>query len=459
MGTSSVSAEIRTAATGSVTQSARFGALKEQLDQAVQTRLAKGYWDSGRDVDVSAHDEFLAISWRGKVSYWAARAWDRKLRQLDKVRSSLPEGARVDREKQLDDAAKDIRDRFQHRHDGPYALESFVFFKTSNIAPPSLVHMASHCVEAFQQAPLHTHFVIHRFQGVVDKGEALRFCGFEAERKTPRDPADLCKGLIEQIFPKEARVYKDSPPPGCPLCVFLAALGILLTLILVGVFAYPDSRSAALDWLGIAKTDELDGFSDRLDALEARYQALELEAQRPGVVAASGPDVTAGAALDQPDPERGDSAETRGQILAELAELRQALADAGRPVPDRDLPLGLPPCLPVVATGSPHGGAPGYLYAITLGRAGITVSEPTGVHALSAEDRADPDFPTTLPQASSPLPIPVFEALVAPVSARAAAAGCAHYVLLSEDETSGWAGYIAQREAVERHFYVYRPRP
>ncbi|WP_291844455.1 hypothetical protein [Maricaulis sp.] len=438
MGTTSITAESRTAVEASIdSQSGRFQTLKRELDQCVQSRIAEGYWEE-RAFESSYSDDFLAVSWRGGVGYWKALAWRKKLAALEKNRAALPKGVRSDREREIGSATRLIHDRFAPKRAGPYAVELFVFFKTANLAPAALVQMAPDCVPAFMEAPLHTHFLIRRQQSAVDQGEALRFGGFDPLAETPRDGSALCKLFLSLAFPKEAPPITDEPEPRCLLCILLALAAIALLGIAATILLVPDWRDSLFRALDIGRRSEIVRLDEELANLQEEYDRVLARAQAPDV------------ALDT----------SRVEMLErELDRLASQLAEHGQDVPARTLPLGVPPCLPVVATMSAGGGAPGYIYAVTLGAGGIRLSEPAGVHALSASDLADPDFPVTRPMPQEVLSIDAFEALVSPISQAARAAYCAHYVLLRDGETNDREGYIAQRSAVERHFYVYRPSP
>lgn len=448
MGTESISAESRSIVrSNSDTQAERFKLLKAELDSRVQARIAKGYWEA-REVEASNSDLFLAISWRGSDRFWKALAWQKKLAAFEKARSALPADSRPDRNVELKTAARALNDRFLPKHAGPYAMELFVFYKTSNLAPAALVQMAPGCVQAFIEAPLHTYFLIGRHQAAVDKGEKLQFTGFAADRDTPRDAAGLCALVLKKIFPKEPPVVEPDEPRRCWPCYLLGGLALALIVAAACVLVVPSWRDWAFRQLDIGRQSQLDELGGEVAALRARYDSLEAEVD----------ELTQDLPPDGPVDQAGNAAQV-ASIELELDALAARLAAHGHPVADRGVPLGLAPCLPVVSTGSANGGAPGYLLDLTLSAEGIGVAEPRGVYAWSTEDRLDPDFPTALQLPGRTLSSAEFDAFAAPISQQARRANCAHYVLLREGEGGGRASYIGQRNAVERHFYIYRPHP
>lgn|GEM_PF-2990217 len=469
MGASSISAETRSRSTAAApSQAGRFEALKTRIDKAVQERGAPGYWED-RHVESSVSAEFLALSWEGSKDYWAARNWARKQKSLSKSLADRPSYLPDIRKKREEDIAKAIGKQFKEKRPGPYALECFVFFKTSNIPPAALVHMAHGCVPAFENAPLHTYFVIRREQPAVDKYEDLYFTGFKADTKTHRDEDALIRHLFESIYLPKAPGGddKNGGGGGGALWPWLALFALALVLVLALALAIPQSRQRLFAMLGLAQQAEVDAVSGALSALRAEYDALAEQAQRLSLDLEQARAATPGNRDAPADPDGMAAAEDNEADLrtrladteAELARLAGELEQRGAALPDDRMPLGLPPCLPVEPTTRPRGGAPGYLFDIRLSEAGIQLRAPEGPFALSDADRADPDFPAGLTYPAEALSVPAFERLVGPVSRAAAGAGCAQYVLLREGAAGGRDRYIAQRDAVERHFYVYRPQP
>jgi len=473
VGTSSISAESRLRSTAAApSQAARFELLKTRIDKAVQERGTPGYWED-RHVEASVSDEFLALSWEGSKDYWAARSWARKLKGLSKSLADRPSYLPDIRQRREEEIAKAIGKQFREKRPGPYALECFVFFKTSNIAPAALVHMAHGCVPAFENAPLHTYFVIRREQPAVDKYEDLYFTAFKADTKTHRDEDALIRHLFDSIYlPKAPIDGGGTETEPCRLCRTLGLLALVLLLAAAVALAIPQSRERLFDALGLARQAQVDAVSGELSELRAEYDALAAQALQLSLdlEQARAAELETGGAPDVPDDMADEAAaaheaaetDLRARLAeteAELARLAGLLEQRGAPVPDDRMPLGLPPCLPVEPTASPHGGAPGYLFDIRLSGAGIALRSPRGPFALSDADRADPDFPVDLTYPADPLSVPAFERLASPISRAAAEAGCAQYVLLREGAAGGRDRYIAQRDAVERHFYVYRPQP
>ncbi len=115
--------------------------------------------------------------------------------------------------------------------------------------------------------------------------------------------------------------------------------------------------------------------------------------------------------------------------------------------------IGQAACLPVRRQGDRV--FPTFLYAITLDHDTTLSLRPLSDGLDAARLRGFTDLPD---QAAFQLGLPAFEALVRPVSAQAQARSCRQFVLLIENDPQDAERYIARREAVERHFYVFRPQ-
>lgn len=401
----------------------RFAELKVQLDQGIQdrTQLRKIH----RSVDVSAHREFLTLSWLGDLDYWRSLAIDREAARLHK----RPEYKHASKGRLRRIARKDVLDRFAHRQERLHAVERMVFFKTCDLIPEALEKMAPDCVAGYREAPLHRHVVLERWQAPTDKGTELEFSRWRLQPAFHRSAAAVVASLLADIFPTRL----PDPRPGPPWWWWLVAV-LVSVLLLAGYLACNPEISARLSTTSVVT--ENDRRDQELADLRSQMEQLLNE------------QALAGEHLD---------AEARAHLLrleSELTALSARLAalaslQASETSFDH---VGAAACLPVRREGDRV--FPTFLYAITLDRDATLSLRPLAEGLQAARERG---FTTMPEQAASRLDIAAFEALVRPVSEEARSRSCRHFVLLIENDPQDAGRYIARREAVERHFYVFRP--
>ena len=434
--------------TGESPRTYGFDDLCAQFLASVQ-QASHGYWEN-RDVDATPHEDFLAISWRGSLEYWIAREYwkvrERKRRKArekgfnpDSRRGWLGNGPVL-----IDEGAeKEARGTYGNCRERPHTCEAIVFYKTANIAPASLIEMAPGVQQAFADAPLHTFFVIGREQRPRPSGEALEFSSFRplSLGGPHRQPDKLVRALLDIIFPKKADRVEAEGDGGCKLCIVAGCLALVLVLGLSAAFAVPQSRSRLLDWLGIAEQAAVEAMDLRLTDLEQQYRVLR---EQRDIVS-----------ITRPEPGEGLDARLAG-IEAELDRLGGLIeARGGQTDGAARTSLDMPACLPVENRGGRM--VPAYLFRAELSDAGIRVLSTEPVYSMPETVRSTGDVPALgLSLPAGPMSPAAFEAAMRPVSDVSRAAGCRHFVLLAEDEPGAADRYIAQRAAVERHFYLYR---
>lgn len=234
---------------GRVTQdiSGRFADLKTRLDQLVQHK-ALAHWEDS-EAQSSAHDSFLAFSWTGSLEYWIAHAYTA---DPDAIRDALGQQRRYRNNPDALEAAveaaclaeaRKTRARFKDLAPGPHACERFVFFKTSNILPPSLMQMAPALEAGFLDHPLHTYFVIGRDQEPVPSGQRRQYSPFRVHGSGARTQEGVARALAGRAFPAACPALseaapRDRRPAAGPGLRGLAVPAIMLALVLAGAAAW-----------------------------------------------------------------------------------------------------------------------------------------------------------------------------------------------------------------------------
>lgn len=403
----------------------RYSELKAQLDQGIQQLSQK--CETHRFVDVTAHRDFLTVSWLGNLDYWRALALEKETERLRKTEQY--KSVAKDRLRLL--GFENIRPRFAHKQAREYAVERVVFYKTSNLVPESLEKFAPDCAAGFREAPLHRHVVLARYQPAADEGGELAFVHWRIQPAFHRNSSDLVARLLEEIFPPALPELARKPRWWWRLVIAAAVSGLL---VLSGYLALePGVRDALAAVFGPGGDAQRDTELDLLRSqLEQRLDEQESARGREGAASE--------ARLAGLESEISNLSER----LAALTSLRTSDLHLDR--------VGAAACLPVRYEG--HRAFPTYIYAITLDQdAGISLRAlPDGLASARAAG-----YPTISGNSTGQLGIAEFESLVRPLSDEARNRSCRHFALLIENDPQDAGRYIAQREAIERHFYVFRP--
>ncbi|WP_417483595.1 hypothetical protein [Maricaulis salignorans] len=405
-----------------MTLQCRFKELKVQLDQAVQDQTSS--IKVHRCVDISAHRDFLTLSWLGDLDYWRSHAVDAEVRR----RRKLPENKGVSEERLRRLSLPLILKRHAHKQERAYALERVVFFKTANLVPETLEKMAPDCVPGYREAPLHRHIVLARCEKAVDKGGEPEFTRWRVQTKFHRLASDVIKSLSDEIFPKPL------PERRKRRWIWLVCLAILVAALgaATAVLTVPELKTRFLPHPLHVDRDELESLRTQLAEMVEVDQALRDQ-------------IAAGRQVD------AETATRLTELDQEIAALWARLA--ALPVPGTQMDrIGQAACLPVRHEGDRA--FPTFLYAITLDRDASLSLRPLADGVEMARNRGFTEMPE---QPASQLGIAAFETLVRPTSNEARARSCRHFVLLIENDPQDAGRYIARREAVERHFYVFRP--
>lgn len=379
-----------------------------------------------RCVDASAHREFLTLSWLGDLDYWRSRAVDQEADRL----ANMPQSKGVPKARLWRLSLATVLERYAHKRERNYALERVVFFKTSNLIPETLEKMAPDCVPDYREAPFHRHIVLARSEKAVDIGGEPEFTRWRVQPKFHRLASDVVKSLIREIFPTSLPKRRKRWPWWLSIIVFtllaslIAAAAALVTL--------PELRDRLLPPSDHVARSELQSLRDQLASMGEADQALREQ-------------LAAGSLADAGTEQR------LGELDHEITELWARLA--ALPVSDAQMDsIDQPACLPVRHEGDRV--FPTFLYAITLDR-DVTLSlRPLAEGVEAARLRGFTDLPD---EPAFALGILEFETLVRPASLEAENRSCRHFVLLIENDPQDAQRYIARREAVERHFYVFRP--
>ena len=406
----------------------RITELKAGLDLGIRRHGASLTPD--REARVFGHEGFLTLSWQGDLDYWRRIDLDCRVQEQRKA----PGNGNVSRAKLRRLNIEPVRKHYADKRKLLYIFERVVFFKTSHLIPKTLQKLTTECDDAYREAPLHRYVVVERCQKPADKGAEPVFGCWQIQPVFHLGGDETATALLAEIYPK---TVQDRLNP-----VFLWLIAVALTAVLVSGIALarhaPALEQRVLSFIGRldpAREAELAGLERlraRLAQMEETYQTLRenVEAGRVGEAATA----TRLAGLDLE--------------ISGLWERLAALPLSG-PAMDR---VGEAACLPVRHEGDRV--FPTFLYAITLDRDATLSLRPLVDGMESARDHG---FTAVPDQASFQLEIPAFESLVSSTSSEAQARSCRHYVLLIENDPQDAGRYIAGREAVERHFYVFRP--
>jgi len=408
----------------------RFVDIKTRLYQAVQ-KAGHEYWEA-RNVDVTAHGNFLALSWSGTEEYWMALEFRRKQRNSQ---TKLNTGFRAS-EESLDHIGQLVRKSYAFCESGRYSLEAYIFFKTSNIAPAELVQMAPGLVQAFADAPLHSYFVIRRAQNAVPKGQSKTFGGWEVITPYERESEAVIKALIKQIYPEKCPPLRKTPK--CVFCWIVGSILALLLAVTAGLTAYEPSR----DWL-LSRFDPAG--QGRLDDLDSRVSELEaLNRERTQIVQFN----------RDSDADRLSEIDARletisGQIDSMVSLL--PLPASGDAVSGRTgrRSLDAPPCL------AADNGQPLTPYIIRIGETAMSVMP---VHsALETNRQQSRPFQHLSSFTNMNVTERAFMDFAQPIYGESLERNCRHFVVLLETDPESASRYIDRRALVERYFYIIRP--
>jgi hypothetical protein len=420
----------------------RVSARIEKQEEAIDKVREKGpewcrrrKWHSplklNRIVSLTAHEDHLAVSWKRTQADWTCIKFNK---DVDAAQRAMPD------EQALSSAGKAVfllrhRDEFGSLGDKAkeqnFNVERYVFYKTSPAVPAGLSEMAPDCAELYRKAPLHHYFVIGRCEYPNNGPRPNMFSAWSVIGTPFAKMSELLSHLEQEIRPKlvPELFYVDR---WSRLCVFLKIfIGVIIVVAiaapLVG-WLCPDWRDRFYNWAGLATNAQIEDvrlelnstrseFDERISALEAGGNSVNLEAE---IGRLSG-------------------------VIEELAVER-----------DRSIPasnLSVQACLPVDREGGRF--VPTYLYVATALPDG-TLNLASLAGGLDASATLGFEQPTEIIRGN--LTIPQFESIVSPVSDEARSRNCRHFVLLMENDPEDASRYIAQRDAVERHFYIYRPR-
>ena len=455
-----------------------FSDLKARFDQAAQHKLFK-YWEE-RDIDSIAHRDFLSISWRGSGKYVialeyrdAAAKEEAKRRADEKKRRRPPKkpnlckrfwrwlGGALFGSDQVD--KKEYSERFGNASKELFAYECLVFFKSSSEPEDGYFDIPAPVGGNPAAIPLHHYFLVTRYRTMTPTGTVGPYTPWTLEDRTFREASDLVEALIKDIFPLSL-VDTDNAPEeektdevrqeseSNVLCV----IGILVLTVIVATSIQAARNTTIRERLiGIARdatilVDHLlqgehepdhneirqgDGLSDRSSTARGREGHADSDADQ-----ATGAEI-----ICDPDPEELTPSEELQTCQGNLSTLSDQMSEL-----QNSHGLDLPPCWrPEPETPS----TPIYLFDVFAVREGLRV-------AITDAALAHPDvgeWPLEQMVLGETLTIDQFARGAAPIYARSESNSCRHFVTLREGEHDSAAQYQAQRDMVERYFYIYRP--
>lgn len=407
-----------------------------------------------REPIASVHDEFLTVSWTGDREYKLALAFGKAWKQHLRSRAEAEKTGQFLREKDIDSRERigtECRKRIRKGGPASYAYECYVFFKSNDLVPLTLAQMHPALVPLFRRAPLHHYFLVERYEVAADHGNGKVFTEWKGD-KTFATKGHLIDDLKSRLCPAPCP-GKDDGEGGGPWHIPWKAIAIVLLSASVLVLAafvllqYLDHRGGTG---GMDRVETVVGAADRVPEPDVRNATAlpgsEFEALRAGQDALA-------AQLDALVTQPGQAA-----VLERITVLAGTVAVLTERVGGEMQTggLDLPPCLPVREAGGQR--IPAYLFMAYVGESGITpvaIAHGTGEDGRAA---AAASLPYIVAAPTAPLSAADFAAQSRGLFEASEAAGCRHYVMLVEDDPRSAPAYIANRQAVEDYFYIYRLR-
>ena len=410
------------------THQKKIDAAKDRGPGWCQKRNWHSTLELSRQVSLTAHEDHLSISWLRTSEDWVCIKYKK---DVDAANKALPRNEALSKAG-LAGFLSQHRELFvQSNKSVRFRIERYVFYKTSPAVPNGLAEMAPDCAELYRKAPLHHYFVIGRCENPDNGKRPDAFSAWSVIGSPAPGMADLLTKLLGEIRPPLILelFYTDTLRWWCAVMKFVTFLVVVMAISFAFVsWRYPDLRDDFYRWAGIAPNARIEAvqldmntarstLSDRISALESDVEQSSFEAETSRQAA----------------------------VIDELVSEEYVEEVSGG--------LSVEACLPVNRDNDRF--IPTYLYVITLlpgGHVNLTslAQGMTSSHALG--------FVEPVAIIREGMSVEAFESLVTPVSEEARSRDCRHFVLLMENDPADASRYIAQRDAVERHFYIYRPR-
>lgn len=421
----------------------RFDTLSADLRSAAASIVTRDC----REITATAHDGFMTVSWSGDREYKLALEFEKAWRNHKKARTQLERSQHLrpeNEDKERERIGTECRRRIPKGGPPHFVYECYVFHKSSDLIPPALEQMHPALVALFRRAPLHHFFLIERCEVRADHGGGKVFTEWSNE-KNHASAGELIAALKARICPPPCPGQDDKEPTKFPHIPWAAIGFFVLALILAIILLVQGFLSGTAD--GSGNSTVLSGPTTSGQAVfeEAAPQSDLSRLHEEHAAMAAQLDALAG----QP----GEAAAME-QIAALAGTVAHLTEEIGGEI--RTGGLDLPPCLPVRGTGGRR--VPAYLFMAYVADAGITPVrlQPAAPAAGWAEAAAALPYVAAPP--ARPLTAAEFAAQSRPLFEASEAAGCRHFVMLVEDDPRDAGAYIANRQAVEDHFYIYRLR-
>lgn len=421
--------------------------VRARAEGATRSRSA-GKQQTGPDcipsgVTASAHDSELAVSWQVDIAYMKACTYDRLYQTAVKKAFKVHERpylGRAERQALADEAHAG----FKGVPDKPLRVDCFIYFKDHNIAPEIDPGMAPAFGRAFHGAPLHHHFAIWRMQRPNPSSGTSDFTDWYAF-----DDYALGQGASVERF-LDATGFRPCPPESNRTNRFWrwvaggAVAGIAAFAVLFTLFQEPLAR--------------VFGFATPADR---REMEIALQQLREDVAVLREQYATEMVFVEAYENEISRM-RSGGASPGEIEELNAALRTSRRRIDElgRQLSQAGERLAPASGAGLPacwtrETGQTAYLFEAYLDDRGIRLSWAPG----AAERARAEALPVHGIVTDTALSTPSFTEATRPILAASEAnePRCRHYVILREGVHASASGYQRQREAVERHFYIYRP--
>lgn len=427
---------------GQLDRQAHFEAVRQQLLASAQTRAqAQGV---NRNVQGTAHEDCLAVSWSGdreyRLSLAFARDWaasQKKVRSAEQLAGRpITRTSEADRKQAIVQAC---RSRYDGKLDCAYAGEAYVFQKTSEVPPRAVETVAPGLLCELGSVPLHHYYLISREQPVVDVGEPAVFTRWRLEAKTYATLEATVDALVSRIYPERCPpllIVRDRNFPRETMAWILGSVILGAVVLAAGVWLERSKWFKEITGRFEDLEDELQSIGASLEAFNARYASLETDL----------------AALADDFARREDME----RILEELAAL-EILIRSRRPEGDWTTStgaLGHPPC----AFTPREGASPsiGYLARVHLSDDGVRVFALAGPAPGYGGALRDAALQTLNFDAAQPMSAEAFRSWAARAHAQSVENGCRHYVILNETGRGSASAYADLRDAVEDNFYIWR---
>jgi len=428
-----------------------------------------------RRLSAQPHSDHVAASFSASIAYWMALEYERRLNGKKagaiaawRVRNAPateppPRRGHPDTDRQLRlrlqfEAAQEVRNAFKNVHDRTkdecerYHFDALIFFKNSSTPPWGFRQNYGYLLKDWDAAPMNTFVVLTRRQLPAAVGGPVAYTQWQVDPSCFTEFDELVERIIDRMHidpcPEIQEVeYCDLKQLLVRGAVFVSAAALLLlTIIVAANLVSPGSAASFRDRI-------IEAVAVMTGQANVRDLVMELEELQERERALTAELAVAREALSERDAESAESAAEAARQIAAL-ERELAAVRAARDEAVRRRGLDEPPCILLPETA---GRQPGYLLAVRLEQAGMTVTRHSDGRLADADLRAAPP-PINDDLLARPLSLREFGTLAEPIFRHSRRSGCRYTVTIERGRHDSARAYQEQMDAVTQRFYIYERR-